>query len=289
MKKLNVFYRFMMCAMLIVMLVGVSLAPVAYGNGSVGLKFPVDGVEYRIYFVGGFDDGAVIMNPGYEDIDLDDPYEAAVIVDSRIRSNGEAPYATDIVEGGFISFDHLPDGVYLVTGDSFQVDGVLYWPIPCLVAMPQHGHDSLRWDVTVEGKHDSVELMDISVLKVWKGDTENVRPTQITVQLMRNGDDYGDPVILNRDNSWRYTWTDLPSTDVWYVREVEIPQFYVSNTVRVENTFVIENTRLVPPPTVPPHIPQTGQLWWPVYALVCFGMGFVIIGLIRRRKSEENA
>ena len=34
-----------------------------------------------------------------------------------------------------------------------------------------------------------------------------------------------------------------------------------------------------------PALPQTGQLWWPVPLLICAGLLFVVIGLVRRRES----
>lgn len=39
----------------------------------------------------------------------------------------------------------------------------------------------------------------------------------------------------------------------------------------------------VPPPK-PPHIPQTGQLWWPVMALGCAGALLLVFGMVRRIK-----
>ena len=35
-------------------------------------------------------------------------------------------------------------------------------------------------------------------------------------------------------------------------------------------------------------LPQTGQLWWPVPVLVCAGLGFIAVGLLRRREAEDG-
>ena len=45
---------------------------------------------------------------------------------------------------------------------------------------------------------------------------------------------------------------------------------------------------LVPPPPAPTpkKIPQTGQLWWPVAALGAAGVLFVVMGMVRRSKSN---
>lgn len=39
-----------------------------------------------------------------------------------------------------------------------------------------------------------------------------------------------------------------------------------------------------PSGTVSGQLPQTGQLWWPVYTLVCVGLLFVIIGVLCKRR-----
>lgn len=47
-------------------------------------------------------------------------------------------------------------------------------------------------------------------------------------------------------------------------------------------------------PTKPPssggggRLPQTGQLWWPVPVLICAGLFSMVVGLIRRRKAEDE-
>lgn len=45
------------------------------------------------------------------------------------------------------------------------------------------------------------------IQKVWndQDDAEHKRPTEIKVQLYRDGVAYGEPVVLNEENQWRYT------------------------------------------------------------------------------------
>lgn len=137
---------------------------------------------------------------------------------------------------------------------------------------------------------------------MWNDDRhENQRPKEIIVQLLRDGKVY-DMVTLNKDNNWRYTWSGLGSSYTWTVVEKENSGY----TVQVERdgiTFVITNTYVPeepepteptePTPTKPtnptkPNLPQTGQLWWPVPVLLIAGLLFVILGLIRRRRFDDE-
>lgn len=43
-----------------------------------------------------------------------------------------------------------------------------------------------------------------------------------------------------------------------------------------------------PTPTPPPRLPQTGQLWWPIPALACAGILFILVGIVRRRSSRDE-
>lgn len=38
------------------------------------------------------------------------------------------------------------------------------------------------------------------------------------------------------------------------------------------------------PPRKPPHLPQTGQLWWPVMILGAAGVLFVVFGIVRKKR-----
>ena len=133
------------------------------------------------------------------------------------------------------------------------------------------------WDVQVVGKKEMD--MEISVVKHWVGDTVTTRPASITVHLVLDGEDYGEPVKLNYANRWSYTWENLPPKN-WSVRE-EPNRRYTTTVVKNGNTFIITNTWK--------RLPQTGQLWWPVSVLTISGLGLLGLGMLRRRKQDEDA
>lgn len=66
-------------------------------------------------------------------------------------------------------------------------------------------------------------------------------------------------------DTYLYDVTSLPKTDL--EREVE---------------------PTVPPPPRCDRLAQTGQLWWPVPLLVCAGLLCVAVGLIRRRRGQDE-
>ena len=193
----------------------------------------------------------------------------------------------------------LTPGLYLVLGDRITQGGFRYDPMPFMVMLPTQDTDKNEWlyDVIVNPKHESSEIPDTpstitrKVLKVWDDANSSDRPTEVTVQLLRDGKVY-ETVTLNAENNWRYTWSGLDDSYRWTVVEKECKGY----TVQVERdgiTFVITNTREVdvpdtPTPTTPkptnPTLPQTGQLWWPVPLLVMGGLLFLVIGLFYRKR-----
>ena len=52
----------------------------------------------------------------------------------------------------------------------------------------------------------------ISGQKIWSGDTQSVRPENITVKLLRNGEEYQSKPVTAANN-WQYTFNNLPVFD----------------------------------------------------------------------------
>lgn len=190
-------------------------------------------------------------------------------------------------------------GLYLLLGQRHTQDGYRYDAAPSMVMLPSQDAVENEWlyEVTVSPKYDSAAIPDVpvtvtcKVLKVWDdANNENLRPKEITVQLLREGEVY-DTVILNAENNWRYAWPELNNSYTWAVAEGACEGY----TVRVGRsgiTFVITNTSVSGEPKLPkpndPLLPQTGQLWWPVPMLLA-GLILLAIGLFRRRRPENHA
>ena len=132
-----------------------------------------------------------------------------------------------------------------------------------------------------------------------------------------------DTVELNEENNWKHEWVDLDGKYVWTVVEQEAPDGYVISRDKDGFIYVIINTRedvpeikptvsgsdpdleSKPPTGTPPDslpdqeftspedsssvedkLPQTGQLWWPVFMLISIGLLFLIIGFYCKRKDS---
>ena len=183
----------------------------------------------------------------------------------------------------------LAQRLYLLVGHHHIQDGRIYETSPFLVLLP--GRDSVTdewiYDVTAEPKfrwQPEETTLNRKVLKVWKDEGfEHLRPTEITVHLLRDGEVY-DTVILNAENGWSYTWQDLSAAYQWTIQEVPL-EGYTATVTREGITFVLTNSysESPPPPPPPPDLPQTGQLWWPVPVLLTAGLICLLLGLVRRR------
>ncbi len=161
---------------------------------------------------------------------------------------------------GTLSFpnaqESLKPGLYLVVGKTLTKDGYSYKTEPFLVSLPNLDNDSNSWsyDVTAEPKYTREELppspsdetVSRKVLKVWKDDVEKLRPQEVIIQLLKDGEVY-DTVTLNETNDWGHTWDKLPKYNKdgskvdWSVTEKAVDDY----TVLIEKngiTFTVTNT-----------------------------------------------
>lgn len=286
MKRLNLIARLTSLVLLVCLCLPFVPASAA-STGSVTVNFPVENAEFKVYHAGKIENGVIVYDNIFKrvvtaDMDMSKPEvvaEAASAMADIVRINtGMKPWATGKIQNGKVTFPDLPMAVYLIVGDEYLMDGQNYYPVPYLVSVPHEENGQLVYDSVISGK---VEVsVDISVVKKWVGDSILNRPTSITVQLMCDGKPSGNPVRLNYVNKWSYMWEGLEPDHQWYVKETASPRYTCSIT-REGNTFIITNTWK--------KIPQTGQLWWPVTALTLGGIAFICLGLLRRKKRDEDA
>lgn len=90
----------------------------------------------------------------------------------------------------------------------------------------------------------------VTATKTWddEGNKYNLRPASITLQLMAGDTASGDPVTLNADNNWSYTWNNLLKCDsngnaiTYTVTETAVPGYTSAVTGTAANGFTVTNT-----------------------------------------------
>lgn len=182
----------------------------------------------------------------------------------------------------------LVKGLYLLCGDSAEINGKIYTVEPILIALPYQDEDAdWVYDVTVTPKiAERTDDDSLSVVKVWK-DGKTSRPAKIEVQLLKDGEIY-ETVELNKGNSWRHTWQNLPAGCDWQITEKEVPAGYTVTVSREKTTFTVKNSVPGSPGKTPPgKLPQTGMLWWPIPMLAAVGLLLFMLGVLRHRKNNE--
>jgi len=301
---------------------------ISYVNDKTALK----GAVFHIYQVAEMDSlGKLTETEAFRDYPVDIRGEndeawktLATTLEGYVLRDAVTPDRSgETDKAGLLTLADMPHGLYLVLSEEHQQGGRIYETIPFFVLLPSRDRETDEWlyDVTVTPKLNSrpnggggggggSETLTRKVLKVWNDEgSEELRPEEITVQLLRDGKVF-DTVTLTADNNWRHTWTELDAELDWTVVEKE-PEGYTVEVTREGVTFVITNTpedvELPEPPTpvgpgepppvelpdepVPsgPKLPQTGQLWWPVPTLVSAGLLLILAGLLRRRGAADEA
>lgn len=191
---------------------------------------------------------------------------------------------------GRIVFGELETGLYLLVGENVVADGVYYSTLPTLVSLPTRAKVNAPWqyEPCIQPKPDELpdEPIDLTVQKNWSGDSEDARPAQITVQLIKDGKpvekSYGK-VVLSKENNWQHAWKDLPP-GVYTVKETPVPDGYKDTYEHKEGLEIVTNTKPAPPGGG--KLPQTGLLWWPVPVLAAAGMALFALGWKRSRRKE---
>ena len=311
MKAQNILKRF--GTLLLSFLLGVScmaMTAVASGNietghqGSLSVQFEENGigfadVAFSIYRVADIsEDGTYTLTGDFaqypvrmENLDSSGWRALAQTLDAYAARDEIASLMTrQTGPDGSFQITGLSTGLYLISGGQYIDEDIVYTPEPMLVSIPGLSADGTWvYDIVASCKFEREDTTDTpvsrKVQKVWKDDgNEEKRPEDITVQLLENGN-VVDTVVLSPKNNWEYTWNNLDGSSKWQIAEDGVPDGYTVTTTQEGAIFVITNTH---PVELPPKLPQTGMLWWPVLALACSGLLLIVVGLVVRRRQGDG-
>lgn len=304
-RSVSVGRRFL-AALLVLMALMTCASAAENGTCSLRLNYSANGAaiagaRFRLYrvaqqraedgfaFVGAFEKyGSAVNDLNEEKWDVLAATLAGYAAADEIAPDCEGETAED----GSLRFSALNEGLYLLTGDVHRVGEKHYTPEPALIVLP--GRDAAGGamnDVTVQPKYAVSEdkLKNLTVTKVWTGDSAASRPAQIAVKLFCDGAEV-ETVALSADNNWRHAWTNLAADHLWQVVESPVPSGY---TVRIDyegDSVVVTNAHSETSGTNPSNpsgnsnLPQTGLLWWPVPVLALAGMVLFLTGWLCQKR-----
>lgn len=209
-------------------------------------------------------------------VPLDDP--ALVTKLNAFLSEHSLPSQTVVTDHqGKAVCSELPLGLYFVK-QSREVEGFALCS-PFLVTIPMETDSGYQYHVDASPKTDVVRLAEITIKKVWNNGNSTKIPESITVQLLRDGE-VVETAILNAQNNWQITYKNLPESDGYSIKEVNVPQGFTATYAKNGYVFTVTNT---------PSLAQTGQVVWPIPVFALAGIVFLMIGFaILRKSGKEN-
>ena len=242
----------------------------------------MEGAELSIFYVATVEQGTDgILRYRYTadfaecGIALDDP-GLNVKLDAFVAGKSIACRKIVTDSKGRAACKDLPLGLYLVK-QTGQAEGFA----PCtsfLVMVPMETENGFVYHVDASPKADVNRFVNVIVRKVWNTDDARPGADHVQVQLLRY-EVVLDTATLNEENNWQVVYTDLPESDGYRIREVNIPQGYSATYSRNDLVFTVTNT---------PSLAQTGQIIWPIPVFALAGMILLMMGFVILRKPGKQ-
>ena len=181
-------------------------------------------------------------------------------------------------ENGTASCEELPLGLYFIRQTN-MAEG--FAPCtPFLVTVPVKNDDGYVYAVNASPKTEVAKLTSITIQKVWNTDASTQAAEHVTVQLLRNGN-VVKTATLNAQNNWQVTYTDMPESDAYSIKEVDVPKGFTATYQQKGYVLTVTNTST---------LIQTGQLIWPIPVLAVSGMLLIAVGItLLKKKRKINA
>ena len=247
-------------------------------------KEPIAGAELRVYYVATVSENAsgnlsYVYTDAFENsgIDLDDP-SLATKLDAFVSEQDVSCVKIITDANGTAVCKELALGLYFV-----KQTGTVEGFAPCtpfMVTVPGRNDNGYVYEVNASPKTEVARLTSITIKKVWNTDASTQAADHITVQLLQNGN-VVKTAILNAQNNWQVTYTDMPESDAYSILEIDVPKGFTATYSQSGYVFTVINT---------PTLIQTGQLIWPIPVLSICGMLLLAAGImLLQKKRKTNA
>ena len=112
----------------------------------------------------------------------------------------------------------------------------------------------------------------------WNADKSTEVPDSVTVQLLQ-GEKILYTDVLSAQNNWQVVYSNMPESDAYYIREVDVPKGFTATYSQKGYTFTVTNTS---------SLVQTGQLVWPIPLLAAAGLFLLLMGFALLRKTGKR-
>lgn len=243
---------------------------------------PIAGAELAVYSVAAIEsDGHGSWKYSYADafenagIYFEDP--AITIELEKFVEENDVPSRKGVTDAnGKAVFSDLPMGLYFVK----QV-GTVEGYAPCksfLVTIPLKNEQGYVYNVDASPKTEVTKLTSITIEKVWNTGKSTEISDSVTVHLCCDGE-VVETATLNEENAWKVTYEDMPVSDAYSVKEINVPKGFTATYSQNEYRFTITNTA---------SLAQTGQLMWPIPILAAAGVFFLLAGMIILYKTRNR-
>ena len=240
------------------------------------------GAELSLYYVATVimdENGNLIYDYTNDFKQLDcaiDNAELAIKLDSFVSQHSIPSVKTTTNSNGTAMCAELPLGLYFI-----KQTGAVEGFAPCtpfLVTVPNEKDGKYLYKVNASPKTEVARLTAITIKKVWNTDAATKSSDSVKVQLLKNGNVI-KTATLNEQNNWQVTFEDMPESDAYSVKEVDVPKGFTATYKQQDYVFTVTNTST---------LIQTGQLIWPIPVLAISGMLLIAVGIILLQKKRKT-
>ena len=240
------------------------------------------GTELSVYYVATVlldDDGNLMYDytDDFKQFDtaIDDT-ELATKLDAFVsQHNVPSTKITTNIDGTALC-NGLPLGLYFI-----KQTGAVEGFAPCtpfLVTVPKEKNGEYEYEVNASPKTEVARLTSITIKKVWNTDASTEAADHVTVQLLHNYTVIRT-AVLNADNNWQVTYTNMPESDAYSIQEIHIPKGFTATYQQNAYVFTVTNTST---------LIQTGQLIWPIPVLALVGVLLIATGSVLLQKKRKQ-